>query len=187
MKNKVIWKFFGVWAWEEEEIWLNSMSEQGWQLIRVKGLRYEFAYDATVRYIYRLEALERNVPEESNHEYITFVEETGAELIGHYLYWAYFRRNAAEGPFEMFSNVASRLEHMKRFEKLPAGFIPILILNLINMMILYGKLSYATPKDGFFLGILTTLLFGALVLVIYATYRLRSKRAQLEKERKLHE
>ncbi len=183
MKNKVIYKSFALWQWEEEESWLNSMSAQGWHLVSVKLWRYEFEPGAPGAYQYRLEAMESgDMGSAKNQEYFAFVRDLGAEYIGHVLYWAYFRKAADGTPFELFSDIDSKLRHMARFEKLPLYLLPLTVINLLNCMNLMINLD-APAAGGFLLG-LNAVLMGALC---YGTYRMREKRKALEAERELHE
>jgi hypothetical protein len=46
--------------------------------------------------------------------FIRFLEESGAEHVASYLRWAYFRKKAADGPFEIYSDTASRIKHLER-------------------------------------------------------------------------
>ncbi len=183
MKNRIIHKNFMVWQWEEEEDWLNSMAAQGWHLVGVKLWRYEFEKGEPGLYQYRLEALESaDMGSKKNQEYLSFVRDMGAEYIGHVLYWAYFRKAADDEPFELFSDIDSKLKHMARFEKLPLYALPLTVINLFNCMNLMVNLD-APAMGGFLLGF-NAVLMGVLC---YGAYRMREKRRALEEERQLHE
>ena len=47
--------------------------------------------------------------------------------MGHWFRWVYLRKRTDEGPFELFSDTASRVRHLRRVLAL---VLPILILNL---------------------------------------------------------
>ena len=55
------------------------------------------------------------------------MEETGAEQVASYLNWVYFRKKTSEGPFEIFSDIESKLKHYILIKKL---LVPVAILNL---------------------------------------------------------
>ena len=40
--NKVIYKFFWLWNYDQEENWLNDMASKGYALISVGFCRYKF-------------------------------------------------------------------------------------------------------------------------------------------------
>lgn len=183
MKNKVVWKWFFIWQWEEEEAWLNRMSEEGWHFTDVKFIRYRFEQGTPGAYQYRLEALESNdFSRPETQEYLSFMRDTGAEYIGHMMYWAYFRKKKDDGPFEIFSDIDSRLHHLERFERIPLGGMSLLFINFLNCFNLIAHLN-APAFGGFLLGLNTMLL----VLLGYCVIQLRRKRRELEAERQLHE
>ncbi len=183
MANRIIHKNFFVWQWEEEEAWLNDMSAKGWHLVSVKLWRYEFEQGEPGAYQYRLEALEgSDMGSKKNQEYISFLRDMGAEYIGHVLYWAYFRKAADSEPFELFSDIDSRLKHMARFEKLPLNMLPLPAVNVINCFNLMFNLN-APAVGGLLLG-LNAALMG---ILCYGAYRMQEKRKALEEERQLHE
>lgn len=182
MKNRVVWKIFTIWQWEEEEAWLNGMAAKGWHLVSVKWFRYEFEKGEPGAYQYRLEALEDGrLGSPKTQEYLAFMRDAGAEYIGHYLYWAYFRSAAGE-PFEVFSDIDSKLKHMERFEKIPLYVLPLTALNCLNCWNLMANLNMSA-FGGFMLGVNILLL----AFLSYGSYRLREKRRELEEERQLHE
>ncbi len=183
MKNRVVWKFFGIWQWEEEEAWLNGMSAKGWHLISVKFCRYEFEQGAPGAYQYRLEALEDGNPGSAKtQEYLSFMRDTGAEYVGHMLYWAYFRKAADGEPFEVFSDIDSRLRHMERFEKIPLCVMPLLLINLFNAYNMMFNLDAPV-----WAGVILALTLVLLAVLLYGSHRLHEKRRELEAERQLHE
>lgn len=47
-------------------------------------------------------------------KYIEFLEESGVEVITSYMNWIYLRRKTAEGEFEIYSDIESRISHYKK-------------------------------------------------------------------------
>ena len=47
-----------------------------------------------------------------SQKYIEFIEATGAEHVGSFTRWVYFRKKATEGDFELFSDNDSRLKYL---------------------------------------------------------------------------
>ena len=132
MKRKVIRKLFWAWEFDKEEKWLNAMAQDGWALEKVGYCKYVFAQCEKGEYIFRLEMLENAPDSEEAQDYISFVEDTGAEYIGNVMKWVYFRKKASEGEFEMFSDTASKVNHVDRIVRL-AQLMGI--LGLINLSI----------------------------------------------------
>lgn len=50
----------------------------------------------------------------TSDDYNKFPEETGIEYIGFYGNWAYFSKKIADGEFELFSDIDSKVKHLKR-------------------------------------------------------------------------
>lgn len=75
-ERKTIYKLWFVWDYDKEEKWLNEMARQGWTLVSVGFLRFTFERCEPEEYIIRLEM------RIADDDYISFMEETGAEYIG---------------------------------------------------------------------------------------------------------
>lgn len=110
----VIKKWFWAWDFDKEERWLTEMAAKGLCLVGVGWCRYEFEDCQPGEYAVRLELLDNKPDHAESRKYISFIEETGAEQVGSYLCWVYFRRKAELGPFDLFSDNASRVRHLKR-------------------------------------------------------------------------
>jgi len=113
MIRKVL-KFFWVWQYEKEEAWLNQMSAQGWQLISVGFCLYTFKEGVPGEYLYKLEFMDTWFSRVNNTAYIRFLEETGIEHVDSLFRWAYFRKKANEGTFELYSDNTSKIKHYWR-------------------------------------------------------------------------
>ena len=167
MERKTVWKLFFVWDFEKEEAWLNEMAAQGWVLCNVGYCRYEFERCDPDSYVIRLEM---HSPDE---EYIRFMTETGAEYIGRVIQWIYFRKAAELGPFDLFSDIDSRISHLKRISR------TLLVIALINLM-----LGVINSQGYSHLGWVNLLVAS---LLTYGLGRIHGKTEVLEKERQLRE
>lgn len=108
----VIWKVF--YNYEKEEKWLNSMSAKGLSLEDYWWTRYVFRECDSDKYIYRIEMLEHRAKHLDSLAYIKFMEENGVEYVASYMKWVYFRKNANDGPFDIYSDLDSKILHYKR-------------------------------------------------------------------------
>ena len=62
------------------------------------------------------------------------MEGTSAEVVANYHRWVYFKKKVADGEFEIFSDINSKIKHYKRIR----GFLLILILlNLVPGVVNY--------------------------------------------------
>lgn len=164
---KKIRKWFWTWEHEKEELWLNTMAQSGWVLEKIKYAAYYFAPCQPGEYTVRLEMRE---PDES---YISFMEETGAEFIGKFMNWHYFRKKATFGSFDIFSDVDSKIEH---FKKIANALKAVTIINL--------GIGIANSINTVKVGWLNLLIA---VLLAYGLGRIHGRIEVLEKERLLTE
>lgn len=178
--RKVVKKWFWVWQFEQEERWLNHMAAQGLALVGVSWVRYEFEECRPGEYGVRLELLEHGPATPEGERYIAFLEETGAQQVGSYMNWVYFRKKTADGPFDLHSDLKSRAEHLKRIERL---LWPLAVMNIglgLNSLI-----QYAINRFGFSLiGLVNLALAG---WILWGARKLNKQRKALEAEARIFE
>lgn len=156
---------------ESEERFLNEMSKKGWALTQYTWCKYTFEDVPKGKYIFRIELLENPVEHPKSQEYIRFMEETGAKLVSSYNRWVYFRRDAAEGEFDIYSDIDSRLKHYRRIQMF---FIAVTAINLF-----VGLLNAVSGNT--YIALIPFILFAYLVIFIHLP--LVNKIGTLEKEK----
>ena len=161
-------KWIWVWDFDKEERWLNTMAQSGWVLDRVGFCRYEFVRCEPGEYIVRLEMREHD------EGYLSFMADTGAEYIGRMVKWIYFRRKAELGAFDIFSDMDSRLEHLKKISSM------LRVVGIANLVIGLGNSLNPVVDFGWVNLLCATLL-------MYALGRIEGKQEALEKDRLLIE
>ncbi len=168
MENrKTIHKWIWVWDFDKEEEWLNEMALNGWVLDSVGFARYDFVPCEPGQYNVRLEM------HPYDEEYISFMKDTGAEFVGRMMLWIYFRKKIADGPFDLFSDIDSRITHLNRIGKMLAAIGGAnLLIGIMN--------SFSGSTIGFINLVCATVL-------MYALGRIHGKKEALEKERLMHE
>jgi len=102
------------WDYEKEEQWLNDMAAKGLALSDYSWCRYAFTETPRGQYLYRIELLENMPSHPESQAYLRFLEENGVEVVTSYMRWVYLRRNAADGPFDIYTDVDSKIRHYKR-------------------------------------------------------------------------
>jgi len=126
-KLKKIRKWYWIWEFEEEERWLNQMADSGWVLEKLGFAVFYFRPCEPGEYIVRTEMRDKD------DAYVGFVEETGAEYVGRMAKWIYFRRKTELGDFRLFSDLESRLGHLRKMAKTMKGVgIANLIIGMAN-------------------------------------------------------
>lgn len=184
----VVWKAF--WDYEKEEIWLNEMSAKGMAMTAYSWRRYVFEEAQPNEYTYRIEMLEQKPTHPESVAYIKFLEESGVECVATYSNWIYLRKKASEGPFDIYTDIDSRIRHYKRifttwntlmFVEFTAG-VTNLLIGIVNLNIgqKLGNFTYVNLTFGVCL-LSLGLLFYRLGLP------LRKKIKKLEQEKTIRE
>ena len=166
METKKVTRWYWVWDYEKEELWLNAMAQEGWALQRVGFATYYFERTEPGEYIVRLECRKKD------EGYVSFVTDMGAEYIGRIAMWVYFRRKSEQGEFELNGDLDSRIEQLTTIGRM------LLLVGIGNLLIGLSNLRY----NG--IGVVNLICAGFLA---YAYGRIRGKQDELQRERQLHE
>lgn len=178
--RKTMHKLFFVWEFDKEEKWLNEMAAKGLCLVSVGFCKYEFEDCIPGEYRICLQLLEKSPRNPEMQKYIEFLEQTGAEHIGSFTRWVYFRKKASDGDFELFSDNASRVKYLTGM----LGFITLIVG--LNLCIGLENLALAIflKQAGNYVGFLN-LAIGLLGLP--GTIKLWKKRNRMRKDSQLFE
>ena len=166
-ERKTVYKWFFVWDFEKEEQWLNEMALAGWMLDSVGWCRYTFRACEPGEYTVRLEM------HGYDPQYVDFMSESGAEYVGRVLQWLYFRKKAADGPFDIFSDIDSKVNHLNAIARL------LTVIGFMNLFI--GALN---AFNGRAIGAINLLLASMLT---YGLGRIHEKVQSLKRDRQLFE
>jgi len=173
-------KWFWAWDFDREEAWLNDMAARGYALCGYSFCRYEFERCAPGEYGVRMELLEQPLTSPVSQQYIRFVEDTGAEQVASYMRWVYFRKKRADGPFDLFSDLESRIKHLQRIWRL---MVPLLVFNLGCG--LYNLFLYCQHPNPISLVFVLNLVVSA--LLVAGLWRLRQKIHRLRQDSQIVE
>ena len=167
-ERKTVHKWLWVWDFEKEERWLNVMAMEGWALCEVGFCKYVFERTQPGEYIIRLEL------HQYDERYIEFMHDTGAEVAGRLFAWVYFRRKSELGPFDIFSDIDSKIAHLNKIGRMLA------VIGCSNLII--GLVNSFNPSVR--IGWVNLL---CATLLMYALGRIHGKKEALENERALRE
>jgi hypothetical protein len=180
-------RFFFSWQFAEAEQWLNEKSAEGLHLIGTgTKFRWFFEEGEPNEYIYRIEISKDSPKGAKNAPYLALVAETGAELVSSRNgLWIAFRKRSSDGEFELFSDLDSKIAHLKRFT---LSFLPIGIgcfcSGLSNIVIGLtsdsGVINIFNSAIGVFCVLVSSLL-------LRAHYTVQKKINRLKRERKTNE
>lgn len=180
MRTKVR-KWLWVWQFDEEEAWLNEMAQKGKALVNVGLGVYEFEDCEPGEYTLRLEMLKNWPGSAEGKDYIRFVEETGAEMVGKIMKWVYFRKKAEDGSFELHGDHQTRIRHLR---SIMALLVPLLIINAgIGMHNLWIGIHFSSALNL----VCACLNIGVSVLLGIGLKKLNDKKRQMEKDAQLFE
>ncbi len=178
--KQTVYKWFWVWDFDKEEQWLNEMAARGKCLVDNGFCKYVFEDCAPGEWHIRMELLEHTPASPQGQEYLRFLEETGAEQVGKWLRWVYFRKRAQDGPFDLFSDNRSRMGHLTRIIRF--------ILPLAWVNVVFGALNLGISL----LGSQPNRPIGAVnltigVLALLGVRRLKAKREKIEQDARIFE
>jgi hypothetical protein len=179
MSGKVVHRLY--WDYEREERWLNEMASRGWQFVRYVFGRYHFEPGEPGEWIYRVELLPASPHQAAGREYLALLKDAGAEVVSTYARWAYLRRPATMGAFELFSDLESRIGHYQRVLKFFTSALATLV-GCIGALIVVssdsGGLAFQIP--------LVIVATATAVLAVQAVRVSRRARA-LSRQRQIYE
>ena len=178
--RRTIRKFFFVWDFDKEEKWLNEMAAKGLALVSTGFCKYEFEDSLPGEYKVCLQLLDKMPSHPESQKYIAFMEETGAEHVGSFTRWVFFRKKASEGDFQLFSDNESKVKYitsMLSFVALIVGLnLYIGLYNLFVVLFLHSAFNY--------IGLLN---FAIALVGIPGVIKLWKKRNRMKKESQLFE
>ncbi|MDH4140958.1 MAG: DUF2812 domain-containing protein [Coriobacteriia bacterium] len=184
MIARTVHKLF--WDFDKEERWLNEMAARGLNLVNHRWGTYEFETGTPGQWIYRIQFLEVEARKPASREYIDFVTETGAEPVDTHTHRVYFRKHAADGPFELFTDLDSRLAYYRRILTFYSTFTWMLVM---LMVVAVSKVvNLAEEAIGRFWGLPIFIPYVVLMVVFFThMMRLAKRVRELEARRALEE
>ncbi|WP_144510819.1 DUF2812 domain-containing protein [Bacillus sp. FJAT-22090] len=178
--KKVKYRFYV--DYEKEEQWVNEMAQQGWFLETFKFFRFAFVKGEPGTYVYRNEML-KGLSKNDETNYVEFLKESGIELVSKFGGWAYFRKEASDGPFEIYTDTASKISYYNRILNLfSLLFLFNLIMGIFNVIV-----SDSAPYQGKFN--LITGIFGLAVslLILIPIVKVYRRKKVLQQNRNLYD
>ena len=174
------------WDYEKEEQWLNEMSQKGLALEDYSWCRYVFRDAPAGKYIYRIELLDKSGTNYESQKYLGFLEETGIECVATYMRWAFLRKEASLGPFDLYSDIDSKINYYTKVINFWNIFAALeLSIGVMNIVVgLANSGRYGGIGFNFFLGLP---LVGLGVALIKLGDPLRAKIKRLQQERTILE
>ena len=170
-----------VWAWDfdREEDWLNAWAARGLALVDVCGIRYVFEEGAPGEYEYRLELLEHTAGSSEGRCYLDFLRDLDIECVGTYGRWAYLRRPRDGAPFDLFSDIDSKIAHLRRIEVLVLAVLLVQVTTAASLLHRGSFLPEMLP--------IAVLWAAIMILMACGFVRIARKLRRLKRERAVRE
>lgn len=155
-------KFRWYYDKDNEETFLNEMSEKGYAMEKFFLGFYTFKQSQPDEYTYRVDLIEGKDKEENNAFY-ELVRDAGGELVQTWGFWAYFRK---KGKFELYTDKESQIQQHKKIRNMYFG---LGMLELFAAMIQMS--AYLRDRGLFFLilSLLFLLIFVTLMTQVWAS------------------
>ncbi|MCI6767123.1 MAG: DUF2812 domain-containing protein [Lachnospiraceae bacterium] len=126
----------------KEEEWLNEQGQNGLMLTHYHGGEYEFENVSPAKYQYKIDLPAYTGSKKK--EYLAFLEQTGITVVTEYGGRVYLRKNAADGPLDVYTEKKEIAKQMsKRYSHFFAIGIPQLMVGLIMLI---QTLYYVKPE-----------------------------------------
>ena len=127
----------------KEEEWLNEQGENGLMLIAYHGGEYEFEDVSPARYQYKIDLPAYTGSKKK--EYLAFLEQTGISVVAEYGGRVYLRKNAADGPLDMYTE---QKEAEKQISKRLSFYFVTAISQFMLGVIMLGQILYDVKLEG---------------------------------------
>lgn len=157
------------------------MAGGGWHFVGRRRGGCHFEQGEPGAWIYRIEALPAEPKKAASREYLALLQDTGAETVMTRASWAYLRRPAAMGPFELFSDLESRVEHYRRVVKVFTGALATLVACAGGLFVVShesGGLAFTIPM---------VIVAAAIALLAFQAVRVSRRAKRLEARLLVHE
>ena len=126
---------------EEMERYLNEMSHEGWQCCAIVRDELRFVRGERDEYTYRVQYFYESCDGEKE-DYLRTLGETGAALVGEYGEALILRKKTADGAFELYSDLDSKIAALeKRRSHYRGGMLSALVLVLLRGEYAYRAIS----------------------------------------------
>ena len=149
---------------DKETQWLDQMADEGFALKSFFAGLYIFETCEKGEWQYQIDIGKGFFS--VNREYAQFMEEMGVEIVQAWGPWVILRRHRAEGEFQLYSDVDSRIEHYKKI------LLMFKMVTVIEFLCLLLEV-YGATRDA---SIWTLVFIIAAVLCCFMNMTVRTKR-----------
>lgn len=170
------WKF--TFDKDEEQVWLNEYARQGWAMTKFFVGLVTFVPCQPGEYIYQIDLLPgKGIWADNYEDYVIFMHEIGVEVLQKWGRWVYLRKYADEGPFEVYTDAASKREMYCRIRKMFLWALVVICLCSVSVWSLLFQYPHDIAARG-----LAGIYIAIIVTLIRAVWQCTRKIKELEGE-----
>lgn len=159
---------------DKETAWLNEMAAEGYALKSFFAGLYDFEETEKGKYVYQIDMT--TTFGKVTDDYRTFMEETGVEVVQSWGYWVILRKLAAEGAFQLYTDVDSQIEHYTRILTM------FKVVTIFEMLCLFVTVVGAAASRSLARYGSCCLVFAIVLSFVNITFRTRNHIAELKDE-----
>lgn len=175
-------KFRWYYDKDKEEAWLNEMAAEGFAMTRFRFGFYWFEDCEPGEYIYQIDLFTENKGSMTHREYISLIQDTGAEYVCSWGWWRIFRRKAKLGSFRLYTDASSRLEQYRRIFRFFRN-VGIFELAVLCYEVILTVTTWNRSADVGVLCLAADMIILAVGIVIWENaYHIRQKIKRMEQE-----
>lgn len=126
----------------KEEAWLNEQGQNGLMLTHYHGGEYEFEDVSPAKYQYKID--QPAYTGGKKKDYLAFLEQTGITVVAEYGGRVYLRKNAADGPLDMYTEKKEAAKQMSK--RLSFYFVTAISQFMLGIIMLVQALYYVKPE-----------------------------------------
>lgn len=155
---------------DKETVWLTMVASEGWALKSFFAGFYKFEPCEKGEYIYQIDF------GAVSEEYRELMRELDVEIVVLWGYWIILRKRAADGPFELYTDVDSEIEHYRKIRRM------FKVATIIELLVLFMEIYAGMIGEG--IGWVFALLISLFVLACAdAVFRTNEVIARLEEQK----
>ena len=154
------WKF--TFDKDLEQDWLNSCAQEGWAMVSFFVGLVTFVPCQPGEFIYQIDLLPGQGLRADNYEdYVVFMNEMNVEVLQRWGRWVYLRKRAADGPFEVYTDTASKIALYRRIRGMFLWALAVICLCSIsawNLLVRYPEEIFTRGLAGLYIVMIAAML-----------------------------
>lgn len=169
------WKF--TFDKDEEQEWLNEYCREGWAMVSFFAGLVTFVPCRPGEFIYQIDLLPgRGLRADDYEGYVSFMSDMDVEVLQRWGRWVYLRRRAGEGPFEVYTDTASKLQLYRRIRGM---FLWVLLMEVCCCLNVFLQ---AVRYDDLFIRSMAAVLALMLLAILRGVWQCTKKIQELERQ-----